>query len=125
MPRPADPLKREFYVYQMEFYPFYVGIGRAKRGNDRMRYTRNLLTRHPTMLQQKSLSVRVLAELLKRNKIWKCRHTNKSLTRPVAVAIEKKRITRLIKRGYVLTNWQHNPHRHLTRKWLLERYWGA
>ena len=46
MPAPANPRRRDFYVYQFKAngYPFYVGIGRDKRGTDRLRYVKSLLT---------------------------------------------------------------------------------
>jgi hypothetical protein len=71
MPRPSNPLRRDFYVYQfrVDGYPFYVGIGRAKRGTDRLRYVRSLLRPEKApRLAKKSLSVRVMASLLRRNK---------------------------------------------------------
>jgi hypothetical protein len=44
MPAPANLSKRDFYVYQFKVdgYPFYVGIGRYNRGDERLRYVRSL-----------------------------------------------------------------------------------
>jgi hypothetical protein len=38
--------------------------------------------------------------------------TRKRLTREQALSLEKKVIARLIRKGYLLTNWQYNPFRH-------------
>jgi len=110
MPAPANPLKRGFYVYtfHVDGYPFYVGLGRDQRGPDRLRYVRSLT---PAMLKKKSLSVRVMAALDKKVCIeysW----SRTPLTRPQAFALERKTIARLLRKGYHLTNWQHNPLRH-------------
>jgi hypothetical protein len=89
MPVSANPRKQEFYVYQFKVndYPFYVGIGRSRRGPDRMRYVRSLLTpQNRATLERSSLCVRVIAKLIQKNK-------------------GKKLV-------YLLTNWQHNPFRH-------------
>jgi hypothetical protein len=116
MPAPANPSKREFYVYQfkVDSYPFYVGIGRDQRGPDRLRYVRSLLTpRNKAKLQRSSLHVRVIAKLLRKRKVIRYFQTRKPLTRAGALAREKKYIARLIRQGYLLTNWQQNPYRHL------------
>jgi hypothetical protein len=116
MPVSANPRKRDFYVYQFKVdgYPFYVGIGRDKRGPDRLRYVKSLLTRHNTVkLQRSSLHVRVIAKLLRKQKDIRYFQTKKPLTRAEALAREKRDIARLIRQGYLLTNWQQNPYRHL------------
>jgi hypothetical protein len=71
MPVSANPRKQEFYVYQFKVndYPFYVGIGRSRRGPDRMRYVRSLLTpQNRARLERSSLCVRVIAKLIQKNK---------------------------------------------------------
>jgi len=116
MPVSANPRKREFYVYQFKVdgYPFYVGIGRAKRGPDRLRYVKSLLRpRNKAKLQRSCLHVRVIAKLLRKKKDIGYFQTRKPLTRNQALAREKKDIARLIRRGYLLTNWQQNPYRHV------------
>src|SRR4051794_13201158 len=62
MPKPAHPRTKDFYVYifRVDGYPFYVGIGRDQRAHDRLRYVRSLA---PAKLSEKSLSVRVMAAL--------------------------------------------------------------
>lgn len=110
MPAAINPLNRDFYVYQfsVDGYPFYVGIGRSQRGPDRLRYVRSL---SPVKLKMKSLSVRTMSALDKRATIkYSC--TRRPLTRREALDLEKETIERLIRKGYLLTNWQHNPHRH-------------
>jgi hypothetical protein len=116
MPVSANPRKRDFYVYQFKVdgYPFYVGIGRDERGPDRLRYVKSLLKPHNRgKLERSSLHVRVIAKLLRKKKDIRYFQTRKPLTRAGALAREKKDIAWLIRRGYLLTNWQQNPYRHL------------
>lgn len=110
MPAPANPRKRDFFVYTFsaDGYPFYVGIGRDKRASDRLRYVRSLT---PAKLKTMSLSVRVMAELDKRTHV-KFSSTRTPLNRSQALALENRKIDQLIRKGYQLTNWQHNPYRH-------------
>ncbi|SRR6266702_1371871 len=110
MPAARNPLKREFYVYtfHVDRYPFYVGIGRDQRGPDRLRYVRSLT---PARQKTKSLSVRVMAALDRKVRI-EYSATRKPMSRSQALALELKTIARLLRKGYHLTNWQHNPHRH-------------
>jgi hypothetical protein len=68
MPRAPDPNKLEFYVYRLQVgnAPSYVGIGRAERAPDRVRYVKNMMRR-----QREGKSVnwsphtRVIARLLR------------------------------------------------------------
>jgi hypothetical protein len=111
----TNSLRRDFYVYQFKVdgYPFYVGIGRSQRGPDRLRYVRSLLTpRNAAKLAKSSLSVRVMAVLLRRKKEIAYSCTRRPMTRRAALAVERKRIAQLITNGFLLTNWQGNPHRH-------------
>ena len=110
MPKPAHPRKRDFFVYtfRADGYPFYVGIGRDRRASDRLRYVRSLTA---AKLRTKSLSVRVMAVLDKVSRIH-FSSTRRPLNRAQALALEKKKIDQLIRKGYQLTNWQHNPNRH-------------
>ena len=115
MPVPANPRKREFYVYQFKLndYPFYVGIGRANRGPDRVRYVQSLLTpQNKAKLARSSLCVRVMAKFIQKNRAIAYSQTRQPLTRAQALALEKKLIARLIRKRYLLTNWQCNPFRH-------------
>ncbi|MDP2355493.1 MAG: hypothetical protein Q8M31_05470 [Beijerinckiaceae bacterium] len=110
MPVAKDPSKLEFYVYtfSVDGYPFYVGIGRDQRGPDRLRYIRSLT---PAKLKTKKLSDRVMVAL-DRKAVIKCSSTRKPLNRAEALELERKTIVRLLRKGYQLTNWQHNPSRH-------------
>jgi len=115
MPVAAQPRRRDFYVYQfrVDGHPFYVGIGRDKRGMDRLRYVKSLLTpRNRAKPQLSCLQVKVIAKLLRKKKDIRYFQTRKRLTRAEALAREKKVIARLIRQGYLLTNWQQNPYRH-------------
>jgi hypothetical protein len=111
MPAPANPSKRDFYVYRFKVdgYPFYVGVGRSGRGPDRLRYVRSLST---AKLRQRSLTVRVMAALDERGKKINYSRTRRPLNRREALALEKILISRLLHQGFLLTNWQHNPLRH-------------
>jgi hypothetical protein len=115
MPVPANPYKREFFVYQFKVdgYPFYVGIGRDRRASDRLRYVRSLMVLHnAAKLAKKKLSDRVMAALLRRNAPIKLSCTRAPMNRRQALAIEKRNIERLVAAGFLLTNLQHNPRRH-------------
>lgn len=114
MPIAAHPLRREFYVYtfHVDGYPFYVGIGRDQRGPDRLRYVRSLT---PAKIKKRSLSVRVMAVLDKKAEL-KPLYVRRGLTRNRALALEKATIARYVRKGYLLTNWQHNPMRHNDQK---------
>jgi hypothetical protein len=88
MPAPANPRNRDFFVYtfRADGYPFYVGIGRDRRASDRLRYVRSLTSAE---LKEKSLSVRVMADLAKKACIkFSCTRT--PLNRSQALALEKK-----------------------------------
>lgn len=110
MPVARDPSKREFYVYtfHVDGYPFYVGIGRDQRGPDRLRYVRSLT---PAKLKTKKLSDRVMVALDRKAHV-EYSSTRKPLNRMEALELERKTIARLLRKGYHLTNWQHNPFRH-------------
>ena len=107
VPAPANPSIPEFYVYQFEAggYPFYIGIGRSKRADDRLRYVRSLKAE---TLAKKSLSVRVMAALLNRNHDIKLVYLHRDLVRSDALIEERKEIVRLIAGGFMLANRQHN-----------------
>ena len=112
MPPPANSRRRDYFVYQFKAggYPFYVGIGHSERASDRLRYVRSLMVpKNADKLAEKSLSVRVMAGLLK----WKVEITYSCTRRPMnrrqALDIERRIIDRLVAAGFLLTNWQHNP----------------
>jgi hypothetical protein len=119
VPAPANPSLPEFCVYQFEAggYPFYIGIGRAKRADDRLRYVRSLSA---DTIAKKSLSVRVMAALLKRNDEIELVYLHRGLVRSDALIEERKEIARLIARGFMLTNRQHNRSGSIDAKRILE-----
>jgi hypothetical protein len=115
MPVSANPNKRDFFVYQfaVEGYPFYVGIGRDRRASDRLRYVRSLMVPHNSAkLLKKSLSVRVMVALIRRRAAIRLSSTYVPMNQRQALAMEKRKIDRLVTAGFLLTNWQHNPRRH-------------
>jgi hypothetical protein len=115
LPLPNNPQKRDFFVYQFRIdgYPFYVGIGRDKRATDRLRYVRSLMgAKSAIKLGQKSLSVRVMAALLRRDITITLSCTRRPMNRQEALIVERKTIKRFVTAGFQLTNWQHNPYRH-------------
>jgi hypothetical protein len=115
MPVLANPYRRDFFVYRfaVDGYPFYVGIGRSSRASDRLRYVSSLMMPHNAgKLATRSLSVRVMAALLRRGAVIKLSSTRLPMDRRQALAIERKNIERLVAAGFLLTNWQHNPRRH-------------
>jgi len=116
MPLAANPQLHEFYVYQYlwDDYPFYVGIGRAARGPDRVRYAKSLMrSKNSNKLKQSSLCVRVIARLVRKQEAKiRFRKVADQMTRSEALALEKKKIEGLVRNRYLLTNWQYNPHRH-------------
>jgi hypothetical protein len=90
MPIAANPKKKDFYVYRFEIdrYPFYVGIGRDQRGTDRLRYVAALLKPHnKAKLQRSSLHVRVIASFKRKGIDPKYRSIRKHLTRTAALAL--------------------------------------
>jgi hypothetical protein len=115
MPVAANPHKRDFFVYQFKVgtYPFYVGVGRSARASDRLRYVQSLMaSRRAAKLARKSLSVRIMAALLRRGVEIRLSCTRRPMNRRQALEREEADIVRLVARGFLLTNWQHNPHRH-------------
>jgi hypothetical protein len=115
LPISANPQKRDFFVYQFKVdgYPFYVGIGRAERASDRLRYVRSLmLPEKAAKLTKTSLSVRVMAALLRRDIQIRLSCTRRPMNRRQALDRESREIKRLLTKGFMLTNWQQNPQRH-------------
>jgi hypothetical protein len=117
MPRPSDPNKREFYVYRFAVgnTPVYVGIGRDKRASDRVRYVKYMMERSRLGKPVKwSLSTRVIAQLIHAGYPPRTVYVIRKLTRSAAIARERLEITRLVRRGALLANVQHNPNRDLS-----------
>jgi hypothetical protein len=115
MPVAANPFQTDFYVYQyhVDAYPFYVGVGRSQRGPDRVRYVRSLMTPHnAAKLAKSSFNNQVIAALLLLGIEPSYSRTSDLLTRLEALAVERGQLAQLLARGYLLTNWQHNPLRH-------------
>ena len=71
-------------------------------------------------LAEQSLSVRVMAALLKTNRDIKLRYLRRGLVRSDALIEERKVIARLIGRGFMLTNRQYNPSASIDAKRILE-----
>jgi hypothetical protein len=66
----------------------------------------------PAKLRDDCLNNRVIAALDKRGKPPGFHYAKRGLNRRQALAEEKKQIARLLRQGFLLTNWQHNPRRH-------------
>jgi hypothetical protein len=115
MPVAASHLSDDFYVYQFQVdaYPFYVAVGRSQRGPDSVRYVRSLMTpSNAAKLARSSLSNRVIAALIQQGMEPAYSRTSELVTRPEALVLERKQLAQLLAKGFLLTNWQHNPHRH-------------
>jgi hypothetical protein len=88
-------------------YPFYVGIGRAERASDRLRYVKSLMVPgNAAKLARESLSVRVMASLLRRGVEIRLSCTRRPMNRREALDLERRTIARLVAAGFLLTNWQ-------------------
>jgi hypothetical protein len=114
MARAKHPLAKEFYVYEFRVrrVPFYVGIGRANRDKDRIRYVRRQMVRKKSGMSSKwFLHTRVLAKLIDRGEKVEAHRTTQGLRRKEALALEKKRIRRLLSCGHVFANIHYNPSR--------------
>ena len=112
MPAPKNPLLPEFFVYRLEVgdVPFYVGVGRAARASDRVRYVRYLMSREARGLPVTwNLSCGAVAELLRAGCEVTVAHAAKGLPRSAAAAREREEIARLVAAGTVLANKHHNP----------------
>ena len=102
MPVSRHPNNRDFF-----------DIGRDKRASDRQRYVGSLMVRkNAAKLAKKSLSVRVMAVLLRRGASIRLSCSRAPMNRAQAIDRERRTIERLVAAGFLLTNFQHNPHRH-------------
>ena len=111
MPRPAAPDSPEYFVYTFvaNDYPFYVGIGRAARASDRIRYVRYLLKRQQDGKSVKWVnSNRVIAALLHRGIIPELQYDQSNMTRAEALQREHEVIAQLCVEGRLLANLQQN-----------------
>jgi len=114
MPVATNPKKREFYVYYLEYggVPFYVGLGRDKRGTTRVEWISYLISREKRRLSPKwarhcTVAYKLDPELC----LIKHRIVAHSMPRKIAEKRERQEIDRLLARGRVLANVQHNPER--------------
>jgi hypothetical protein len=105
----------EFYVYLLEArgIPFYVGIGRDKRADDRIRYVRYLMKRAESgVIVRWCMSNHAVAHFLQRNEEVRVNYLRKRLTRERALILEVETILKLASSPRVLlANYQHNPNR--------------
>ncbi len=114
MPAPKNPNLPEFYVYRLKVsnIPFYVGVGRAERASDRLRFVRWLMDRERRGFEVKwTPSNEVVAKLLDSKCKVSIKKSARGLIRDEALAREKEEIARLLAKGYVLANIHHNPNR--------------
>jgi hypothetical protein len=112
MPVAKHPTRREFYVYTLQIrrVPFYVGIGRATRASDRVRYVRYMMARRVEGKTVRwNLSASVIALLLSVGLTPVVSYRKRGITRAAALAYEKQLIGRLAAAGVILANKQHNP----------------
>jgi hypothetical protein len=113
-PIASDPLKPEFYVYRLcgDGVPFYVGIGRAKRAPDRVRYVKYMLGRRASGKPVRwNFSKAVIAELIEARCAVSVEYVSEGLTRSAALQRETKDIQELLAQGRLLANSQQNPRR--------------
>lgn len=115
MPIPKNPNIPEFYVYQFSAndLPFYIGIGRSKRADDRIRYVKSVIKRRRNGLyvKPKAKSVLLMEELLNRNIEINLKYLYKNITRHEALIKEKEVIESLTLKGYRLINFAGNPNK--------------
>jgi hypothetical protein len=113
MPAANNPTSPVFYVYYLEAdgVPFYVGFGRAGRAPYRVAYIRNRMDQKKAVGKGWALHCEVAAQLMRSGHIVDYRLAAKGLLRARAEAREKVEIAKLLKRGNVLANVQHNPNR--------------
>ena len=71
-----------------------------------------MVPKNRAKLARKSLSVRVMAALSERNVGVLPSRANSHINRRRALVLEKEQIASLLAKGFMLTNWQHNPYRH-------------
>jgi hypothetical protein len=112
MPNAKCPESPEWYVYQFEVkgVPFYVGIGRAERASDRLRWVCSQIKRELEGRPAKwVLHTLVLKAFILSPETIECRYIRKRVCRTEALRIEKQRIERLLESGHILANIQYNP----------------
>ena len=124
MPKSANPEIPEFYVYEFSAnaIPFYIGIGRAERASDRLRYVQQLMARQKQGKPVKwTLSNSVIATLIRRKIKIKLRYVRKGIPRDQARQIEHGAIQRRSNQGHLLANIQLNPNIQKSPKPILDR----
>jgi hypothetical protein len=122
MPSPKHPRLPEFFVYTLaaKAVVFYVGMGRAKRASDRVRYVKNLIRREKLGKRVDwDFGTHVVAEFLKRGVEPKPKYLYSGLTRKRALILERQAIDRYVSRGFILVNRGHNPKRPAT----VQQFW--
>jgi hypothetical protein len=63
-------------------------------------------------LAKRNLNDRTIAALLRLGKEPAYTRISELMTRPEALATERATLTEFLARGFLLTNWHHNPMRH-------------
>lgn len=105
------PNKQDWYVYQLKALgiPFYVGIGRAARASDRLRWVCSQIKRELARKPAKwSLHTKVIKALILSPVQVEIHYVRKHLRRSEAIRIELRTIRTLLSKGFVLANEQHN-----------------
>lgn len=133
MPNAKNPELRGWCVYQFEVrgVPFYVGIGRTEvpgrpgRASDRLRWVCSQIKRELKGERPKwDVHTLVMKFFILTPEPIKCRFIRDRLPRKEALELEEQQIERLLSRGHVLANIQHNRRapsakeviRHIRRK---------
>lgn len=107
----ANPKRRDFYVYRLEVerVPFYVGIGRDRRADDRVRYVKSLIKREKRGIKvARHMSIAVARHFIRRVRV---RYVVKGFSRSKGLVAEKNEIERLFRSGALLANQRLNPAR--------------
>jgi hypothetical protein len=111
MPVCANPEEPVFFVYAFvaNGCPFYVGIGRAARATDRLRYVRYLMDRERRGKPVKWVaSNRVIAQLMQHGFTPELQYVVSHVDRTTALQREKEIIAGLRLEGRLLANRHHN-----------------
>jgi ribosomal protein L24E len=112
MPKSAHPNRRDHYVYAFtaDGCAFYVGIGRADRAPDRIRWVKSQRKRESKGLKAKwARHTSVIAKCLDLKMAVKPWYLQRGMTRKEALNRERQSIARYLSRGFELANCQHNP----------------
>lgn len=83
------------------------------RGPDRIRYVKSLMRKNNAhKLKRASLSVQVIAKLLRVGVPIRYSCTRRPMSRKAALSLERREIARLLRQGCPLANFQQNPNRY-------------